>query len=96
MNRKILKKNLSRNKIITISLFIFILLSSLLTASSVSVFTKLSSLIDSFFENTVVPDFVQMHAGDFEQSEIDDFVIKHQELVTKQQTVKLLKSSNGN
>lgn len=96
LNRKILKKDLSRNKIITISLFIFILLSSLLTASSVSVFTKLSSSIDSFFENTVVPDFVQMHAGDFEQSEIDDFVIKHQELVTKQQTVKLLNIKGAN
>lgn len=90
MIRKILKKDLYRNKIITISLFIFILLSALLTASSVSLFVKLSSSIDSFFKYTAVPDFVQMHAGDFEQSEIDTFVIKNKDLVKKQQSVTLL------
>lgn len=90
MIRKILKKDLCRNKIITISLFIFILLSALLTASSISIFAKLSSSVDSFFQHTAIPDFVQMHAGEFQQSDIDTFVSKHKKLVKDQQTVTLL------
>lgn len=90
MITSILKKDLHRNKIITISLFLFILLSSLLTASSASIFVKLTSSIDGFFEAAAVPDFVQMHAGNFDQTEIDAFTALHRDIISKQQTVTLL------
>lgn len=96
MIRKILMKDLSRNKIITLSLFGFILLSALLTATSVSIFTKLSSSLDSFFAYTIVPDFVQMHAGEYDQGEIDTFVSQHSNLITQQQTVQLLNIKGTN
>lgn len=92
---KIWKKDLYKNKSITLSLYIFILLSSLLTASSISIFVKLSSSMDSFFQNTAAPDFVQMHAGDFNQKDIDMFVKEHKNLVKKQQTVTLLNSKGA-
>lgn len=96
MIRKILMKDLSRNKIITLSLFGFILLSALLTATSVSIFTKLSSSLDSFFAYTIVPDFVQMHAGEYDQGEIDTFASQHSNLITQQQTVQLLNIKGAN
>lgn len=96
MIRKILMKDLSRNKIITLSLFGFILLSALLTATSVSIFTKLSSSLDSFFAYTIVPDFVQMHADEYDQGEIDTFASQHSNLITQQQTVQLLNIKGAN
>lgn len=96
MIRKILVKDLSRNKLITLSLFGFILLSALLTATSVSIFTQLSSSLDSFFEYTIVPDFVQMHAGDYDQGKIDTFVSQHSDLISQQQTVQLLNIKGAN
>lgn len=89
MIRKLWKRDLHRNKIITVSLFIFILLSALLCASSVSLFSKLASSTTSFFQHSAVPDFVQMHAGVFDQQEIDDFVFQHKDIVEAQQTVTL-------
>ena len=87
--RKLWKRDLHRNKIITVSLFIFILLSALLSASSVSLFSKLASSTTSFFQHSKVPDFVQMHAGAFDQQEIDEFVSQHKDIVDAQQTVTL-------
>lgn len=89
MIRTLWKRDLRRNKIITISLFIFILLSALLSASSISLFSKLASSTTSFFQHSKVPDFVQMHAGAFDQQEIDEFVSQHKDIVDAQQTVTL-------
>lgn len=90
MIRKILKKDLYRNKVITLSLFVFILLSAVLTASSASVFVKLSSSIDSFFLATAAPDFVQMHAGEFDHEIINDFAKEHNDIINDHQIVTLL------
>lgn len=96
MIRKILKKDLHRNKIITISLFLFIMLSAMLCASSMSIFAKLSTSIDSFFEYSAVPDFVQMHAGEYKQTDIDAFTSKHQNIIQDQQTITLLNIKGAN
>lgn len=70
---KILKKDFQRNKVITIALFIFIMVSSLLVSSGSSVIIELFGAIDNLFERANIPHFVQMHSGEIDVSVIDRF-----------------------
>lgn len=86
---KILKKDFMRNKVITIALFIFIMISSLLVSSGTSIIIELFGSIDNLFEKAKVPHFVQMHSGDIEESVIDGFASEN-DFVKEHQIVKIL------
>ncbi len=86
---KILKKDFLRKKIITIVVFAFILLSALLVASGSSLIMDLSSALNALFEKSRVPHFVQMHAGDLDQAEIDRWAAANP-LVKAQQTMEMV------
>ncbi len=86
---KILKKDLKRNKTISIALFFFIMLSALLVASASNIIIQLSSSMEHLFTMSNVPHFVQMHSGDINQSEIDAFVSDNS-LVKGQQTSEMI------
>lgn len=89
MLKKILKKDLSRNKLIITILFIFMMLASMLTASAISLVLELSGSVKILFEKSAAPHYVQMYAGEINQEEIDSFSDKTA-LVSKQQTASLL------
>ena len=82
---KMLKKDFLRKKIITIAIFIFIMLSATLIASGTNMVIALSKGITHLFERSNAPHFVQYHAGEFEQAEIDEWVAGNG-LVQVQQT----------
>lgn len=84
--RKILSKDLRRNKVITTALFIFIMLSAMLVSSASDIITTLFSSVDNLFIEAKVPHFVQMHAGKLDQTAISAFAAQN-DLVTAQQTV---------
>jgi len=86
---KILKKDVLRKKIITTVVFTFILLSALLVASGSHVILDLSNALNALFETSKTPHFVQMHAGDVDQAEIDRWAAGNS-LVKEQQTAEMI------
>lgn len=77
MNWLIVKNDLKRNKTINLSLFAFMMLSTALAVISVIVAVQMFSSISSFYDEAKPPHFLQMHKGDINFSEIDEFVSKY-------------------
>ncbi|WP_410514021.1 FtsX-like permease family protein [Paenibacillus sp. BR2-3] len=90
-----LKKDFSRKKSITIALFIFILLSALLVSAGSSMIMELSNSLNNLFTASKAPHFVQMHSGELNQSEIDNWTSKN-DLVKTQQTVEMINIDGSN
>lgn len=86
---KILKKDLSGNKLIIAILFILIMLAAMLTSSAISLILELIGSVNVLFEKSVAPHYVQMYAGELNQEEINSFSEKI-DIVKKQQTATLL------
>lgn len=84
-----LKKDFLQNKTLTIVLFFFICLSAFLIASGSNLIVELSNSINALFIKSNAPHFVQMHAGEVNQNEIDAFASRNR-LVKAQQTVEML------
>lgn len=93
---RMLKKDFQRNIIITITLFVFILLAALLVSSATGIVIELLGAMDTLFEKSSAPHFVQMHAGELNRADVDDFSSQHTELIKNQQTVELLNINGGN
>lgn len=74
---KILKKDIKRNKVITATLFVFIMISSLLVSSASSVIIELFGSLDNLFEKANAPHFVQMHSGEINVSKINQFALNN-------------------
>jgi len=92
---RILTKDISRNKVITATLFLFILLAAMLVSGAVHIIITLFGSIDSLFEQARAPHFVQMTAEEINQNEIDIFA-RNNPLVESQQTVILLGIDGAN
>jgi len=86
---KILKKDFSRKKLITIVVFTFILLAALLVASGTNLIIDLSNSLNALFANADTPHFVQTHVGELNQAEIDSWATANA-MVTDQQTVQMI------
>jgi len=86
---KILRKDFQRKKIISIVVFTFILLSALLVASGANLIMDLSSALDALMAKAKAPHFVQMHAGEIDQAEIDRWAATNS-LVKEQQTMEMI------
>lgn len=86
---KMLRKDFSKNKSITIALFIFISLSALLVASGTNMIMELSHSLNALFTKSNVPHYVQMHAGEIDQDEITGWAARNS-LVQDQQIVEMI------
>ncbi len=95
MIRKMLQKDLMRHKLITLVVFGFIFLSAMLVASGCNLIFTLNNSLDALFVKADVPHFVQMHAGDLDQAEIDQWA-EDNSLVEKHQTVEMLTIDGAN
>ncbi|PAD74506.1 ABC transporter permease [Paenibacillus campinasensis] len=89
MKIRILRKDFSRNKIITATLFVFIMLAAMLVSGAAHIVVTLFGSIDSLFTRSHAPHYVQMHAGELNQADIDAFASSN-ELVKDHQTVSML------
>ena len=92
---KMLKKDFLRNKIITVAVFIFIMLSAILIASGSNMFIDLTNSINYLFEKSNAPHFVQYHSGEFNQTDIDEWT-QNNELVKIQQTAESINIHESN
>ena len=90
MKGKILKRDIARNKVITSTLFLFILMAAMLVSSAVALITQLFGAMDALLERSNAAHFAQLHMGELTQSDIDDFSATHSDIVKAQQTVELL------
>ncbi|MED1510626.1 ABC transporter permease [Bacillus proteolyticus] len=95
MIKRMLKRDLSQNKMIITILFMFIMLSSLLMASASSNVINLLNSMDQLFKVSSAPHFVQMHAGEINQKSIDLFV-KRTPIIKKQQTAEMVQINGTN
>ena len=95
MFTRILEKDLKRNKVITVTLFVFILMAATLVSSAVHIAMTLFGAIDAFFEQARAPHFVQMVSGDIDHGEIQRFA-RENPLVESQQTVVMLGVDGAN
>ena len=89
MFANMLKKDISRSKTITATLFLFIFLAAMLVSVAVHIIITLFGGIDHLFELSRAPHFVQMTAEEINQNEIDTFA-QNNPLVESWQTVIML------
>ena len=73
MNLKILKNDFKRNFAGNVSLFMFMVLAASLVVSATIVVTQLIISMTGMYEIAKPPHFLQMHKGEINQSEIDEF-----------------------
>lgn len=91
----ILEKDFKRKKAVTGALFIFIMLSALLAASGTNIVTQLMGSMNELFKSAHVADFIQMHAGELNQAEIDSFTQNNPQ-VKSQQSLEMLNINGKN
>ena len=69
--------------------FVFILLAAWFAAGGSNLIVELSSSLNALFATARAPHFVQMHAGDIDQAEIDRWAAANS-LIKAQQTVEMI------
>lgn len=74
MNKKLLFRNIQKNKLISILTLAFMAMCAMLTALFAMLFVNLSGSIDTLMKTARTPDFLQMHTGDMDREKIDSFV----------------------
>ncbi len=92
---KIFKRDLLRKKVITLVVFAFILLSTLLVASGTNMIVELSSALNALFATAEAPHFVQMHVGEVDQAAIDRWAAADAR-VEAQQTMEMITVDGSN
>lgn len=95
MLKRILKNDFLKSKVISFILFLSITLSAFLVASSFHMTMELTGSLSSLFEKSKAPHFVQMHAGEIDQEEINSWSASN-DLVFQAQTVQMVNIDNTN
>ncbi len=86
---RILRKDLQRNKIITLILFLFIMLAALLVSGGTILVLRLTGSIDYLLDKADVPHYVQMNSGVINEADINQF-IKANRIISKQQNIAMI------
>lgn len=94
MLKKMIKNDFIRNKVITITLIIFLILSSFLMAVGTMSFMQLKNSMDGLFEVAKPPHFLQMHSGEIDQGAIDA-LSESVDYVVNEETVEMLNINGG-
>lgn len=88
MNLKMLKNDFKRNRAGNLSLLLFIIFAAGLVVVATIIVTQLITSMLGMYETAKPPHFLQMHKGELNQDEIDDFVSSYD--VTAWQTVEMI------
>ena len=86
---KIVKNDFVRNKMVTMAVFVFITMAVILAASAINNMANLIQSMSDLEEQAVPSDITQMHTGEFEQTEIDQFTKEQHEHIAMQETMVL-------
>ncbi|RDU23629.1 ABC transporter permease [Anaerosacchariphilus polymeriproducens] len=77
MNWQIIKKDLKRNKLINLALFLFMVFSAMLAALSVIVAVQTFTSISELYKKAKPSHFMQMHKGEINREAINKFMSEH-------------------
>lgn len=94
MFAKIVRNDLLGSKLISLTVFAFILCASFLAATVGLVAVNLNASIDAFLDKAQPPHFIQMHMGDFDPDRMQTFA-QSQENVLAYQTLPFLNVEAG-
>ncbi|SNZ14711.1 putative ABC transport system permease protein [Terribacillus aidingensis] len=86
---KMVKNDLVRNKIVTVTVFVFITMAVILAASAIHNIASLIQGMSKFQESAEPADITVMHAGEFDQAKIDQFTEQYREHIAVQETMVL-------
>ncbi|MGF6352528.1 putative ABC transport system permease protein [Paenibacillus sp. 4624] len=92
---RMLRNDLMRKKGITAALFIFVLLAALLVSSGSRMIMELTSSIQYLFSESKTPHFVQMHAGDLDQTKVNTWA-EGNAMVEQHQIVEMVNINGAN
>jgi len=70
---KLFRSEMKRNKVVNLTLFTFVMLSSLLASSAIYLTMTLIGGVEELVIKSDTPHFVQMHAGEIDQSDFKEF-----------------------
>ncbi|WP_366248828.1 hypothetical protein [Terribacillus aidingensis] len=93
---KMLKNDFTRNKVVTITVFVFITMAVILAASAINNIANLMQGISNFQESAAPSDITVMHAGEYDQAEIDRFSEQHHDHIAMQETMVLQNIDGSN
>lgn len=94
MNLKLVWNDFKRNKVITITIVLFIAIASMLLSLTSILSINLFGSIDNLMEKAKTPHFMQMHNGEINTSEIENFA-KSNSKVKEYQIVNFLGIESG-
>lgn len=94
MLKRLIWNDVRQNKLMSVSTVFFMTISAALFILTVMLFTNLLGAIDALMDKAIVPDFMQMHAGEIEETELDRFAKSHPE-VSDWQVCRFLNLDNG-
>lgn len=77
MYRKLVWKDLMKNKLSSVTLLVFMVVSVMLMSSAVQLSVNLVSSIQNFVKLAKTPDFIQMHKGEVDRDRLEKFVADH-------------------
>lgn len=80
MFKKLIGNDVQRNKLVSAATVFFMAISAALTILTALLFTNLLGAIDGLMDKAVVPDLIQMHAGEVNETELTLFVQNHPEV----------------
>lgn len=73
MYTKIIKNDISKSKLITITITVFIFLAALLTSLAAMLTIDLNASIDNLMFESKTPHFMQMHSGEIDKQNLEKF-----------------------
>ncbi|MCR4909201.1 MAG: ABC transporter permease [Lachnospiraceae bacterium] len=94
MKIRLIINDLKENRLVSIATVIFMTVTAMLLALSILLFARLSDAIDSLMTKAETPDFLQMHTGDIDASQINGFV-RQRDDVEKMQLCTFLNLQNS-
>ena len=90
----LVRKDFKRNRVITIALTVFLLLSAFFMTSGLRITGIMISSLNGLNKVALPPEYVQMHKGNYNEDEFNSFVEK-QDFIEDALVVKMLDISNG-
>lgn len=81
MTRKLVRSNLSRNRVVSASMVAFLALASALLASALILGLAVVGTVDGFMESARTPHFMQMHQGPVNEERLASFAASRPEVV---------------
>lgn len=94
MTGKLIRNDIKQNKLLSAMTIIFMAISSMLLVLTVLLFTNLLCSIDDLMATAKTPDFLQMHTGELDESQLHRFALAHSE-VREWQICKYLNLENS-